>query len=66
MAVGEDTGGIEGQGGEGRQEYIVKVPKTDRKERVISKKSHQAQKKSQRKSIPPKTPKEQKENAEGR
>lgn len=47
MAVGEDTGGIERQGGEGTQEYIVKVPKTDRKERVISKKSQQAQKNPQ-------------------
>lgn len=56
MAVGEDTGGIERQGGEGTQEYIVKVPKTDRKERVISKKSQQAQKNPQspKKINPPK------------
>lgn len=50
--VGKNKGGTEGQGGGGRWQHTGKVPKTNRKERVISKKSEQAQ--------------NQRENTEGR
>lgn len=50
--VGENKGGTEGQGGGRRRQHTGKAPKTNRKERVISKKSDQAQ--------------NQRENTEGR
>lgn len=40
--MGQETGGIEGQGEGGGQEHIAEVPKTDRKVRVVSKKIQQA------------------------
>lgn len=55
-AVGQETGGIEGQGEGGRQEHIAEVPKTDRKVRVVSKKIQQAQNqtKPNKQHLPPK------------
>lgn len=44
LEVAENKGGTEGQEGGGRQEHTGKVPKTDRKERVISKKNEQVRK----------------------